>query len=65
MAKEGSVAGNYYNISTIEYLRKRLITCTKVRNYDDIKKFKSYFVLSSGQYMEEEIKKESIEYNEN
>ncbi len=65
MVKEGSVAGNYYNISTIEYLRKRLITCTKVRNYDVIKQFKSYFALSSGKYMEEELKKESIEYNEN
>ena len=65
MAKEGSEAGNYYNNSTIEYLRKQLITCTKVRNYDVISKFKNYLALSSGRYMEEEIKEESIEFNEN
>jgi hypothetical protein len=65
MAQEKSEAGNYYNNSTIEYLRKQLITCTKVRNYDVISKFKNYLALSSGRYMEDEIKEESIEYNEN
>ena len=65
MAQEGSEAGNYYNKSTIEYLRKQSIPCTKVRNYDVIKQFKSYIALSSGRYMEEEIKEESIEFNEN
>ncbi len=65
MAQEGSEAGNYYNNSTIEYLRKQLIYCTKTRNYDVIERFKNYLALSSGRYMEEEIQKESIEYNEN
>ncbi len=65
MAQENTEAGNYYNNSTIEYLRKQLITCTKVRNYDVITKFKSYLALSSGRYMEEEIKEESIQYDEN
>ena len=63
--QEKSEAGNYYNNSTIEYLRKQLITCTKVRNYDVVSEFKNYLALSSGRYMEDEIKEESIEYNEN
>ena len=64
MAQEGSEAGKYYNESTINYLRNQLIACTKTRNYDVIERFKSYLALSSGRYMEEEIKEESIEYKE-
>ena len=64
MAKEGSEAGNYYNESTIEYLRKQLLL-TNGNYYDIIERFKSYIALSSGEYMEKEIKDESIEYNEN
>ena len=64
MAQEESEAGKYYNNSTIEYLRKQLIACTKSKKYDVIERFKSYLALSSGRYMEEEIKQESIEYKE-
>ena len=63
MAKEGSEAGNYYNKSTIEYLRKQLLL-TNGNYYDIIERFKSYIALSSGEYLEEEIKEESIEYDE-
>ena len=65
MAKEGSEAGNYYNESTIEYLRKKLICSCSNPDVDVIKQFKSYIALSSGRYMEEEIKGKSIEYYEN
>ena len=64
MAQEGSEAGKYYNESTINYLRNQLIACTKTRNYDVIERFKSYLALFSGEYLEEEIKEESIEYDE-
>ena len=62
MAQEESEAGKYYNNSTIEYLRKQLIACTKSKKYDVIETFKSYLATVSGRYMEEEIKQESIEY---
>ena len=64
MAQEESEAGKYYNESTINYLRNQLIACTKSKKYDVIERFKSYLALSSGRYMEEEIKQESIEYKE-
>ena len=64
MAKEGNVAGNYYNESTIEYLRKKLICSCINPDVDVIKQFKSYLALFSGEYLEEEIKEESIEYDE-
>jgi hypothetical protein len=60
MAKEGSEAGNFYNKSTIEYLRDILRTNKKAINYDVIERFEKYFALSSRL-----IKEESIEYNEN
>ena len=63
MAKEGNEAGNYYNKSTKNYLHLHLIS-TKTNYYDIIKKFKSYLALFSGEYLEEEIKEESIEYDE-
>ena len=65
MAKEGSEAGNFYNKSTIEYLRERLCLCTKTRNYDVIEIFKIYLAFSSGKYMKKKIKKKSIKYNKN
>ncbi len=42
MAREGSEAGNYYNNSTIGFLRKHIKRYTEKKNFDIIEAFKKY-----------------------
>ena len=63
MAKEGSEAGNFYNESTIDYLRKQLSLST-IKSHDIIKEFKNFLSFISGKYMKNKIDIESIKYDE-
>ena len=63
MAREGSEAGNYYNQSTIDFLKKQIITETITKNFDIIESFKEYLSMSSGTYMENPIEINDIEYD--
>ena len=63
MAREGSEAGNYYNQSTIDFLKKQIITETITKNFDIIELFKEYLSMSSGTYMENPIEINDIEYD--
>ena len=63
MAKEGSEAGNFYNESTIDYLRKQLSFST-IKSHDVIKEFKNFLSFISGKYMKNKIDIESIKYDE-
>jgi hypothetical protein len=63
MAKEGSEAGNFYNESTIDYLRKQLSLST-IKSHDVIKEFKNFLSFISGKYMKNKIDIESIKYDE-
>ncbi len=65
MAKQGSEAGDYYNDSTIQFLRKQIITETFTKNFDIIESFKKYLSMKSGIYLEKPIEIEKIEYDEN
>ena len=64
MAREGSEAGNYYNNSTIQFLRKQIKSFTNVNSFDIIETFKSYLSIASGTYMEKPIEIENIKYEE-
>ena len=64
MAREGSEAGNYYNNSTIQFLRNQIKSFTKVKSFDIIETFKSYLSIASGTYMEKPIEIENIKYEE-
>ena len=63
MAREGSEAGNYYNQSTIDFLKKQIITETITKNFDIIESFEEYLSMSSGTYMENPIEIDDIEYD--
>ena len=63
MAREGTEAGNYYNQSTIDFLKKQIITETITKNFDVIESFKEYLSMSSGTYMENPIEINDIEYD--
>ena len=64
MARKGSEAGNYYNNSTIQFLRNQIKSFTKVKSFDIIETFKSYLSIASGIYMEKPIEIENIKYEE-
>ncbi len=64
MAREGSEAGNYYNNSTNQFLRKQIKSFTKLKSFDIIETFKSYLSIASGTYMEKPIEIENIKYEE-
>ena len=63
MAREGTEAGKYYNQSTIDFLKKQIITETITKNFDIIESFKEYLSMSSGTYMENPIEINDIEYD--
>ena len=65
MAREGSEAGNYYNNSTIQFVRKQIIKEPYTQNFDIIEAFKRYLSNKSGIYMEKPIEIENIIYDEN
>ena len=64
MAREGSEAGNYYNNSTIQFLRKYIKAFNEQKSFDIIEAFKSYLSIASGTYMENPIEIENIKYEE-
>ena len=64
MAREGSEAGNYYNQSTILFLRKQIKSYIKNQRFDVIESFIQYLSISSGTYMEKPIEINNVEYDE-
>ena len=63
MAREGTEAGNYYNQSTIDFLKKQIIIETFTKNFDIIESFKKFLSMCSGTYMENPIGIDDIEYD--
>ena len=53
------------NNSTIQFLRKQIITKPYTKNFDIIEAFKRYLSNKSGIYMEKPIEIENIKYDEN
>ena len=64
MAREESEAGNYYNQSTILFLRKQIKSYIKNQRFDVIESFRQYLSISSGTYMEKPIEINNVEYDE-
>ncbi len=64
MAREGSEAGDYYNNSTIQFLRKKIKSFNQIKNFDIIESFKNYLSIASGKYMEKPLEIENINYDE-
>ena len=64
MAREGSKAGDYYNKSTIHFLRNKIKSFNKIKNFDIIESFKNYLSIASGKYMEKPLEIEDINYDE-
>ena len=52
MAREGTEAGNYYNDTTINYLRDNIIAIPKQSNFDVIEKFKKFLCVNASQYFD-------------
>ena len=67
LAKEGSEAGDYYNKSTISYLRESVIAIPKQKKFDILEKFKKYLYSTSSEYFDfVTLKKNELENkNEN
>ena len=63
MEREGSEVGNYYNQSTILFLRKQIKLCIKNQRFDVIELFGKYLSISSGTYIENPIEINNIEYD--
>lgn len=62
LSKEGSEAGNYYNNVTLSFLRKNVISETKVKKIPIIENVKKFLSLTSNFALEYPIKKENIKY---
>ena len=52
MAREGTEAGNYYNKTTIDYLRDNIIAIPKQSKFDVIEKFKKFLCVNASQYFD-------------
>ena len=52
MAREGTEAGNYYNKTTIDYLRDSIISVTRQSKFDVIEKFKKFLCVNASQYFD-------------
>ena len=67
LAKEGSEAGDYYNKSTISYLRESVIAIPKQQKFDILEKFKKYLYNTSSEYFDfvTSKKNENDKKNEN
>ncbi len=50
MGKEGSEAGNYYNQSTIHFIRDSIHSSTQQRKFDVINRFSEYLCLYGNEY---------------
>ena len=55
-----SKAGQYYNISTIQYLKKEIINITKRKNFDVLEKIKSFLHSASPVIFDNLIPKDAI-----
>ena len=77
MAKEGTEAGNYYNQTTIDFLKVYIISFQKQKKFDLIEEFKKFLCLNFNKYFdlsninknqlenEQIINMENIECDEN
>ncbi len=52
LAKEGTQAGDYYNKSTISYLRENVMAIPKQQKFDVFEKFKKYLYNCSSEYFD-------------
>ena len=52
LAREGTEAGNYYNETTIDYLRDNIIAIPKQSKFDVIEKFKKFLCINASQYFD-------------
>ena len=58
MAKEGSDAGKFFNDTTINFLRKQIMSQTKTETFDVLEEIKKFLSFASLNYMIKEEKKE-------
>ena len=58
MAKEGSDAGKFFNDTTINFLRKQIMSQTKTETFDVLEEIKEFLIFASLNYMIKEEKKE-------
>ena len=63
-AAEGSEAGNYYNQYTIDFIEAQYINDWKKNKFDVIEEIKSKFCEYSKRYLDQEIKKDDFNSNE-
>ena len=52
LAREGTEAGNYYNETTIDFLRDNIIAIPKQSKFDVIEKFKKFLCVNASQYFD-------------
>ena len=52
MGKEGSEAGNYYNQSTIHFIRDSILSIPQQRKFDVINRFSEYLCLCGNEYFD-------------
>ena len=52
LAREGTEAGDYYNTTTIDFLRDHIIAIPKQSKFDVIKKFKNFLCLNFSEYFD-------------
>jgi hypothetical protein len=52
LAREGTEAGNYYNKTTIDFLRDNIIAIPKQSKFDVIEKFKKFLCVNASQYFD-------------
>jgi hypothetical protein len=55
MAKYDTEAGDYYNQTTIQFLKKKINTCDNIQNFPIKEKIKEFILLTSKNIMEEPI----------
>ena len=63
MAKEKSEAGDFYNDSTINYIKNQIIAFVGIEEFPIEEKLKEFLYQISSEIMEEKIKKENIEFS--
>ena len=63
MAKEKTEAGDFYNDSTINYIKNQIIAFVGIEEFPIEEKLKEFLYQISSEIMEEKIKKENIEFS--
>jgi hypothetical protein len=64
LANEYSEAGNYYNETTLKYLKKKIDTTDNRKVFNVIDDIKNFFLETSNDIIEENIKKDDIYFDE-